>query len=182
MHMTSGNNAYKTVYDDAPGHDDAQARPRRPAGIPFDADVRRQLARHEVKVHRHHSRNRIARFLMYLAAISFVALVFTGILLRQAQIMEMNYQNVRLERDISRLRTETESIKEEFVKSVDPAVIRRIAVEELGMREPATAQIVYVTIPAGDKVVVDFSDDIGDLDADLEGMFDNVEGFFKTMR
>ena len=173
MYETSGNNAYKKDYRIV----------QKPAGIPCSPDGRNRLVSEEHKVHRKYNKSRSHHFLMYLAAISFAALVFTGILYRQAQIMEMNYQNVKLEREIRQVRTETERIKEEFVGAVDLSSIRRIAIEELGMREPASSQIVSVTIPAGDRVVIDTSDVGSDaVDVDLDNMFDNLEGFFKTMR
>ncbi|MHB8963190.1 MAG: hypothetical protein ACYC5K_08570 [Saccharofermentanales bacterium] len=173
MYETSGNNAYKKEYRSV----------QKPAGIPYGADRRDRLVSDEHKIQRKFNKSRSHHFLMYLAAISFAALVFTGILYRQAQIMEMNYLNVKLEREISQVKTETERIKEEFVDTVDLSSIRRIAIEELGMREPASSQIVSVTIPAGDRVVIETSDTGSDaVDVDLDNMFDNLEGFFKTMR
>lgn len=173
MYETSGNNAYKKEYRSV----------QKPAGIPFDAEERRRLIAQENQVQRRFSKSRNHHFLMYLAAVAFAALVFTGILYRQTQIMEMNYQNVKLEREISQVRTETERIKEEFVDTVDLSAIRRIAIEELGMRVPASSQVVTVSIPAGDRVVIDTEGSGSDAgDADLDNMFDNLEGFFKTMR
>lgn len=173
MYETSGNNAYKKDYRSMP----------KPAGIPFSADRKRMLITEQNLVHRKFSKDRNKNFLMYLFAISFAALVFTGILYRQAQIMEMNYQNVRLENEINQVKTESERIKEEFVDAVDLSSIRKIAIEELGMREPASSQIVSVTIPAGDRVVIDTAGSGNGTDnVDLDNMFDNLEGFFKTMR
>ncbi len=154
---------------------------KKPSGIPYGKERKRELAEAEKLVRRKYGKKRSRYFLMYFASISFCALVFTGILFRQAQIMEMNYQNVRLEREINRIRTDTESIREEFAGTADMSLIRKIAAEELGMRKPASSQIITVVIPKGDRVILSSQDTGADI-ADLDSMFENVEGFFKTMR
>ncbi|MFA7205709.1 MAG: hypothetical protein WC102_05180, partial [Saccharofermentanales bacterium] len=111
------------------------------------------------------------------------ALAFTGVLSRYGKILVMNYSNVRIEREIRQINIETGNIREEFVKAVDPVKLRETAINELGMREPAASQKLLVSIPNGDRIVLGggSAEETSNTN-ETDKLFDNLEGFFKTMR
>ncbi len=200
MYITSGNNAYKkdlnrpeagcrnsAVFGECgitPDKSKAKVSPRRKTRrlvIHREAAVRIAAAEHAVQ--KKYARRRFLNYVSVVLIIAAVTLAYIGILNRSGRILEMNYANVRLEREIRQVNIESGNIREEFVKTVDPAYLRSAAINDLGMREPAQAQKLTVSVPNGDRVILaaevpETKDDYG-LDSRL---FENLEGFFKTMR
>lgn len=133
--------------------------------------------------HRQMARQRIGQIFACIFAVSIIATAFTGILYRSSKILEMNYANVKIENEIKTLEKETNQLKEELSKKTDLRLIRTLAVERLGMQDPGQKQIVQVSIPAGDRLIIE-SDTKGttDEDAQLNNAVNNIEGFFKTIR
>jgi cell division protein FtsL len=108
--------------------------------------------------------------------------IFGGILYRQARILEMNFANLRLEREISKTNQLSGQISESLARETNLEQIRREAVERLGLQEPAQKQIVTVYIPNSDRVVYASAaqQKISD-EARLSHAFAEIEGFFKTL-
>lgn len=200
MYVSSGNNAYKKDFNRPEAgcrnsvvfgecgitHDKSKAKvsPRRETRrlvIHREAAVRIAAAEHAVQ--KKYARRRFLNYVSVVLIIAAVTFAYIGILNRSGRILEMNYSNVRLEREIKQVNIESGNIREEFVKTVDPSYLRSAAINDLGMREPAQAQKLTVSIPNGDRVILaaevpETEDDVG-LDSKL---FENLEGFFKTMR
>jgi len=138
----------------------------------------------ERKIRNKYARLITRRFAITLIVISILSLSLLGIATRYAQILQQNYENIRLENQIKALNDEISTMKESFAKNVDPQEIRTRAIMELGMRQPAVAQKRRVTIPAGDKIVLDTGTIVStapDMDSD-DILFENLAGFFKTIR
>ncbi len=133
--------------------------------------------------HHQMSRQRIGRIFICVLAVSIVTAVFAGILYRSATILEMNYANVKIENEIKTLDKEVNQLKEELSKKTDLNLIRTLAMDRLGMQDPGQKQIVQVSIPVGDRMIIegDIQGTTGE-DTQLSNAMNNIEGFFKTIR
>lgn len=129
------------------------------------------------------ARQRAGRIFGVACAITMIAAIFSGILIRNSRILEMNYANVKIQKEINTLETKTTQLKEELAKKTDLDVIRSLAVSTLGMQDPGQKQIVRVEIPVSDQMIVESSEtaDAGK-EAELSNALTNIEGFFKTIR
>ena len=132
--------------------------------------------------HRDMAKQRMGRIFACIAAVSILTAVFAGILYRNSKILEMNYANVRIEREIKQIEKEKNQLKEELSKKTDLAVIRSLAIEKLGMQDPGQKQISLVVIPAGDRMIIDNDAQTDGRDTRLSSALTNIEGFFKTLR
>ena len=141
------------------------------------------LAAAELAIQKKYARRRFMYISAVVALIALTTLTYTGILQRNAAILELNYANVRLEGEIKQISAESGEIREEFVKTVDPVKLRQTAIDELGMREPAAVQMLSVSVPNGDRVIYDATSPEKAKSEDLySNLFEDLEGFFKTMR
>jgi len=126
------------------------------------------------------------RALAIFSVIILVALVtasFSGILIRQSRILELNYANARLEREIVMLENESKSIREELAKRTNLEEIREIAVSRLMMQDPGERQIRKVVIPKTDVLIVHYcSVSQTKTTGDMDEVFNNLEGFFRRVR
>jgi hypothetical protein len=111
-----------------------------------------------------------------------VAAVFALVVYRQAMILEMNFQNLSVERQITKINQENGQISEDLAQKTNLDLIRHVAVERLGLQDPARSQIATVTIPDTDRVVF-ASPAAGnpDEEAYLASVFSTIEGYFKTL-
>jgi len=73
------------------------------------------------------------------------------LLARYSFILEYNHTLNKMENDLKVLRSENQSLMVEIAKNKDIAYIDKIARNELGMKEPAKNQIVYVNLPQEEK-------------------------------
>ncbi len=111
-----------------------------------------------------------------------VASVYGVIVYRQARILEENFANVRIERTISKLDQESNQISEALAQKTNLDLIRRRAINELGLQDPARSQVISVFVPDTDRVVYASANaGAADREAYLNNVFTNVEGFFKTL-
>lgn len=143
------------------------------------------------KLARENARQQIDRQLAFrrfkaLAAIVLVIALVAGvygiIVYRQAMILESNFENLRIERTITLLEQESNQISESLAQKTNLDLIRRKAIEELGLQDPARSQVVRVFVPDTDRVVFASANaGAADQEAYLNNIFDNVEGFFKTL-
>ena len=200
MYATSGNNAVKNY--DHPymrscsgdvryGICGSQSKSHKAKVIPVGKTKRikirkehqQMIAASERAIQNKYARRRLMNTAAVIMLICATALAFTGVLSRYGKILVMNYSNVRIEREIRQINIETGNIREEFVKAVDPVKLRETAINELGMREPAASQKLLVSIPNGDRIVLGggSAEETSNTN-ETDKLFDNLEGFFKTMR
>lgn len=129
------------------------------------------------------ARQRIGRMLACVFAVSIITATFAGILYRSSQILELNYANVKIERELKLIEKEGNQLKEELSKKTDLKLIRSLAVERLGMQDPGQKQIVLVAIPVSDRMIIENASEGKPAgDTQLSTALTNIEGFFKTIR
>ena len=117
-----------------------------------------------------------------ILVIALVASVYGVIVYRQARILEENFANVRIERTISKLDQESNQISEALAQKTNLDLIRRRAINEIGLQDPARSQVISVFVPDTDRVVYASANaGAADREAYLNSVFTNVEGFFKTL-
>lgn len=135
------------------------------------------------QLHSRMTRQRIALYAPVFLAIIIVALAFSGILVRNSDILKLNYANVTLEKQIALYENETKQIREELAKKTDLKVVRAIAVDRLRMQDPGQKQIVKVIIPQTDSLVMNDENGAAETkDIQMGNIYNNIEGFFKTVR
>ena len=125
---------------------------------------------------------RIRLLLGSILVIFAVAGLFSWVVYRQAAILEMNFSNLSIERQITRLDQERSQISEELSLKTNLDLIRQQAIERLGLQDPAGSQIVRVIVPASDRIV--FARPLNgssDNEAYLAEVFKTVEGYFRSM-
>lgn len=134
-------------------------------------------------LHKQMARKRIGAIVTCIIIVMTLSAAFAGILYRSSKIMEMNYANVKIEREIDRLSKENDQLIEIMSKKTDLKIIRTSAIEKLGMQDPGQHQIVNVSIPVSDRVIIDSSvNKVSNDETQLSNAFNNIEGFFKTIR
>lgn len=187
MYESYGNVAYslpkKKIAVRKYGVQDRQYRKRHradPQRIPLQTQSEEE--RITASFHRDMARQRTGRIFACIAAVSILTAAFAGILYRNSKILEMNYANVRIEREIKQIKKEENQLKEELSKKTDLAVIRSLAIEKLGMQDPGQKQISLVVIPTGDRMIIGNDAQTDGGDTRLSSALTNIEGFFKTLR
>ncbi len=127
----------------------------------------------------------VRRMKSLLALISMVILmasIFGGILYRQARILELNFANLKMERQIEKTEQSSGQISESLARQTDLERIRRLAIDRLGLQVPARMQVVTVDIPDSDRVVYARTGHSSVTEeAQLAAVFNEIEGFFKTL-
>ncbi len=182
---TSGNLAYETeptVQEHA--LDFASPAPSMARRILLeDALTRRpQLQEKARQVRRELNLRRMKSLLGLISMVIMVALIFGGILFRQARILEMNFANLKLERQIEKTEQSSGQISESLARQTDLERIRRLAIDRLGLQMPARMQVVTVDIPDSDRVVYARTKNPGtSQEVQLAAVFNEIEGFFKTL-
>lgn len=144
----------------------------------------RRLARENAKQHidRQLAFRRFKALAAMVMVIALVAGVYGIIVFRQAMILEANFENLRIERTITKLEQESNQISESLAQKTNLDLIRRKAIEDLGLQDPARSQVINVYLPDTDRVVFASANaGAADQEAYLNNIFDNVEGFFKTL-
>lgn len=120
----------------------------------------------------------IASVLIVLA----VTGVFTLVVYRQAQILELNFHNLSVERQIIKLDQSSSQIREALAQKTNLDLIRQQAISRLGLQDPAGSQIVSVSMPDTDRVIFNNSDPVSsDNETYLAIVFSTLEGYFKSM-
>lgn len=125
---------------------------------------------------------RLKHLASLISMIVIVTLVFGGILWRQAMILEGNFGNLKLERDIKKTIQTTGQIEESLAAKTNLEQIKTRAINSLGLQEPARKQVIIVDIPDSDRVVY-ASSTVGQVSQELSlaDSFSHIEGFFKTL-
>ena len=188
MYETYGNVAYslpkKVISTRKTEEQNRQYRKRHKAD-PKRIALREQSEEERIEAlyHRQMARQRISRIFACAVAVSIVTAAFAGILYRNSRILELNYANVKLEKEITQIEKEENQIKEELSKKTDLNSIRTLAIERLGMQDPGQKQIILVSIPTGDRLIMGSdAGDNSDENTQLSSALTNIEGFFKTIR
>lgn len=124
--------------------------------------------------------------LKILAAAVLIVLTVTGIftlvVYRQAQILELNFHNLSVERQITKLDQSSSQIRENLAQKTNLDLIRQQAISRLGLQDPANSQIIEVSLPGTDRVVFNASDSVNtENDTYLAIVFSTLEGYFKSM-
>lgn len=195
MNRTSGNNAIKNsnLCDDVRfevcGNKNVKTRTvkftstKRLRTVKVSPKINEQRIKAERHIQKKMARKRFLKFSVCIVVIGIVAISFIGILSQYANILKMHQSNIAIEQKIKEANIESGQIREELVKVIDPNMIRKTAINEYGMREPSKSQKIKVEIPNGDKVIFNNSNvTVDNLDDDYDKLFQNLEGFFKTMR
>jgi len=76
------------------------------------------------------------------------------IMARYAQISQMNYDNYNLSKEYTALQNENTQLSLEIEKAMSLQSIREIAVKKLNMHTPDKSQIVYISVPKQDVIVL----------------------------
>ena len=124
--------------------------------------------------------------LKLLAISALIVIVVTGVfalvVYRQAHILEMNFYNLSVERQITKLDQDSSQIKESLAQQTNLDLIRQLAISRLGLQDPAGSQIILVDMPDTDRVVFSGSSSVStDNEAYLASVFTTLEGYFKSM-
>lgn len=155
--------AHRISVADVPGRDYA--------AVARAAQIRKNLTRQRLKT---------------MAAIITVVFMISGlfafVVYRQAMILELNFTNIALERQINQLNQKNSQISEELAQRTNLDQIRQQAAERLGLQDPARTQIVEVSIPYADRVIY-AAPQIERLDEEayLSSVFSSIEGYFRTV-
>jgi len=184
MYESSGNLAYSIPQKKKSQVHTRQYRKNRhadPKRVVFkEINAQERIA---VNFHKQIARQRLGQIFGVICAASIIAITFAGILYQYSRIMELNYANVSIEREIKQIAKDDNQLKEELAKKTDLILIRTLAVERLGLQDPGIKQIVNVSIPVSDRVIIENNDsNVRGDDAILSNAFNNIEGFFKTIR
>ncbi len=125
---------------------------------------------------------RVRTLLLTALLVMFVSGLFGLIVYRQAMILKQNFDNLGMERNVAKISQKCGQINEELAQKTDLDQIRHLAVERLGLQDPAQRQVLMVSIPDSDRVIFasDTAAATGD-EAGLAAVFENIEGFFKTI-
>ncbi|NCA98462.1 MAG: hypothetical protein EOM08_01400 [Clostridia bacterium] len=125
---------------------------------------------------------RMKSLLALITLVVLLASIFGGILYRQARILELNFANLKLERQIEKTEQSSGQISESLARQTDLERIRRLAIDRLGLQVPARMQVVTVDIPDSDRVVYARTGHSSVTEeAQLAAVFNEIEGFFKTL-
>jgi len=128
------------------------------------------------------SRQRLKLLAGIVLMVLTVTAVFGAVVYRQAMILEMNFQNLEMERSIRNIDQENSQISENLAQKTNLDEIRQLAVGKLGLQDPAHSQIVTVRIPQTDRVVFAAPVAAGaDETAYLASVFSAIEGYFRTL-
>ncbi len=139
-------------------------------------DERKRQIRRELTV------RRIRDLALILVTVVAVSGIFGVMVWRQSRILQDNFGNLSIERQIKRLNESSSQISETLAVRTELGQIRTAAVQRLGLQVPARSQIVPVVIPNTDRVV--FNDQVRASSSDesaFMGLLFNLEGFFKTL-
>lgn len=148
-----------------------------------ESDARQNLAHQKAQaINRQLSHRRLLTLLGIVCVIAVISAVYGLVVYRQAMILEANFDNLKIERSIAKMKQESSQIRESLAQRTNLDLIRRLAIDELGLQDPARSQVVNVYVPDTDRVVYAASNSgIAEQDAYLGNIFSNVEGFFKTV-
>jgi Cell division protein FtsL. len=106
--------------------------------------------------------------------IFLVFAMFIVVMLRYAQISQLNYESNVLKSQYSKLQSENQLLNIDIENAMDLKNIRQIAETKLDMHKPDKTQIVYVNIPKKDVTITASKEQ-----SKLVVIFDNIQDSLK---
>ena len=185
MHETDGALALKSRPQSARSRRPVQKpSPIRTKRVPVTATPSPEMATwmHARTVRRTLTRQRIRLLCSIVLLVFLVTGIFAMVVYRQAMILEANFQNLRVERQLLLKNQEISQIRESLAQKTNLDEIRRQAIGRLGLQDPARSQIITVAVPDSDRVV--FAAPVAasaDDEAYLASAYTTIEGYFKTL-
>lgn len=139
---------------------------------------RRLRAQEIVKANR---RNQIKFFVAMVAMVLTLTGVMGFLLGQQTKLVEINFSNAEIEKQIDRLKIENVQQNSELIAETDLDRIRARALE-LGMQDPIASQIVYLDVPVQDRLILGHQSSQLEASEEREGnaLLANIEAFFKS--
>ena len=126
---------------------------------------------------------RSRKLLQGMALLIGLSLMFAGLMFRQAEIFEKNFNNTRLRNEISEARKKNSEMREDMLRQSDMKVIADDALRIFGLRKPSQLQRVPMVLPKSDKTVLYDQNDSSE--AKLQNEKNNtyvLEAYIKALR
>lgn len=135
------------------------------------------------KERRNLSALRSRKLLQGMVLLISMSLMFAGLMFRQAEIFEKNFNNTRIRNEISEARKKNSEMREEMLRQSDMKVIADDALRLFGLRKPSQLQRVPMVLPKSDKTVLYDQNDSSE--AKLQSEKNNtyvLEAYIKALR
>lgn len=147
---------------------------------PVSAEDRDKRLRNQ-EIIRASKRKQIKNFIMVVAFVLALTGIFGFLLGQQTTLVETNFANAELEKQIAKLKIENVQKNSELVASTDLKEIRERALE-LGLQDPISTQIVYLDVPVKDRLILgqQYSNLAASVEDTSSAARENVEAFFKS--
>lgn len=147
---------------------------------PVPEEERKQRMRAQ-EIRKSTKRSGIKLFGGVLGIVLILTTMFGFILGQQTKLVELNFENAKIEREITKLEVLQTQRNRELEELFDKHDVRMRALE-LGMQDPIQSQIVYLNVPVQDRLILG---QVSSLKAGLEdeqgaSAKANIEGFFKS--
>lgn len=131
------------------------------------------------------SRSYVKTKLRLVAAVVLMFAIGCTVMYRYALVMDINSRIRTLESKYEKLEDENSQLKIDIEEQTDLNEVKRIALEELGMRTPTSNQIVYVKVEGQDRTLVSSEYNNQNYDSPGNSMFaallDNVKRLVKLL-
>lgn len=126
-------------------------------------------------------RQQIKSFIVVVAFVLFLTGLFGYLLGIQTSLIEMNFANAKIEKQIAKLKIENVQKNSELVAATDLEAVRERALE-LGMQDPLSNQVIYLDVPTKDRLILGqkYSNLAQTEEAGDASVMDNIEAFFKS--
>ncbi len=158
-----------------------QLRPRRIRSMETPAPEQSASASARA-IRRDIARQRLRSLMSVVCIVLLVTGIFTLVVYRQAKILELNFDNLKSESERVKIEQQNGQISEALAQKTNLDQIRQQAIEKLGLQDPASSQIVMVSIPDSDRIIFANPQTTGnENDAFLANAFSTIEGYFKSM-
>lgn len=127
------------------------------------------------------SRKRLKETFAVSVGIVVVSVMFGMILLRQAQITQKNFVNNDLEQQIVDMKQETSQIEEELILNANYDQIRVDAMENLGMQDPGSKQVIVVELPGEDQLLTASSGKVTSSSASVAQAKEDLAEYYRNL-
>ncbi|MDO5738187.1 MAG: hypothetical protein Q4P65_02930 [Eubacteriales bacterium] len=144
------------------------------------------------KIYRAIGLKRMTVMLTSLAVVLSLAAVFISLLIRQANIVEMNFELASQKERIAELAAANQQTYERIMSSYDLQEVKEKAASELGLRAASQAQRIHIYLPEADRCILYSDDQMQDAEIrediiaydylnyhELEKYFDGVKGLYE---
>lgn len=121
---------------------------------------------YEEEKYKNAAKQRTKRTAQLIFAIAAITAMLFMLLLNQSRIVEMNFKNSKLKSEISELKVTNIQKESEIVSLLSKEDVRTRAFL-LGFQEPDPGQIVYLSMPKQDRMVIEQTDKVAGADKKL---------------